>query len=235
MSTNAKQAPTGASPVTNGSTTMNDTFEQARILQKTIQSFASNDGFRFLSHLTDQIPELKKNIQERDKRIEELLAQLENEKKSHIADDQKQLKTYTNAYETWKDEKLALNKNIQKLEATIQAKEAALETLTAQLGGVKTRCSDLAKDLDVTTEELKQRKEEVKSLAGELRNARADIASHSDNFKKSQSQVASLQNSLKVKTDDLGKLKEEATRTKDRLSQMLKFSAPMKALDIDKT
>lgn len=232
MAENAKKAPATADPAVNGISSLSDSLSMAQNLRAAISSFASQEGFHILSQLTDLIPQLNKNIGERDDRIEGLVKQVEIERNSHSTEQQKQLEVYSGKYDTWKEEKAIFQKTIEELQNEIHKEHSAVTARQNELEDYKAKGRELESKYKEKVAKLKGKDQEIKDLRDKLRESEADAADSSKNWSESRDREAKLQASLKMSRDQHNKLKQEFGVTNERLNELLSFTTPLHDVDL---
>ncbi|KAH8704351.1 hypothetical protein GQ44DRAFT_778190 [Phaeosphaeriaceae sp. PMI808] len=232
MASKTKQAPARASPAINGMASLSDSLRMAENLKASITFFSSDNGFHALSQLTDQIPQLEKDIKGRDDRIKELTAQLDTERKHHVAEQRSGLENYNRKYDEYNDEKAALKRRIDGLQTSIQEKDTATTALQNELENYKTIGRELETKFKAKIAKLKEKEQEIENLRAELQKVRTSADDSSKKLSESRSRVVKLEGSLKESKNRHDSLKTEFDETNGRLNELLSFSAPLDDLDL---
>jgi len=116
-----------------------------------------------LSTFVDQIPLLQKQFIEKNDQVTLLRAQIEKVKEEENTARHKQLHTYREAYEQFKNDKAALQERIEKLQNSLRDKEAQNAGLGDQIKRINASNAGLQAQLKEASEKLqKSQKENIK-------------------------------------------------------------------------
>ncbi|KAH8725400.1 hypothetical protein GQ44DRAFT_726853 [Phaeosphaeriaceae sp. PMI808] len=231
---NANQLNSQNSWAINGISSLSDSLGAAKSLKVAITTFASEDGFKLITHLVDTIPQLKKDVTGKDVRISELEAQLVAEKKDRVCEQQAHLKIYSEAYNRWKIEEGESKNAIDDLQKIIQEKNREISALQNDLGGSRAQICDLNTSLSSVTTSLNEAKNNLTALNKNLQQAKDKEKGQSTKLNELEKRVLHLEELLKQTRDEQGQLKAESGIVKERLSSLMNYSVPMKKLDVDK-
>lgn len=233
MPSTPRDTPAGAKPTLNGFISLPDTLAVAETLKAAITLFASEDGFRSLSQLIDEIPKLEKDNVRKEQEIRNLAAQVAAGEERNIADQQKQLRIYNDAYDTWKTSEAAFQGEIHRLNQDVQNKEQAIATFQEEVKRHLGTKSELDRKVTAATAKVKEKDRKIADLTKQLDVARTDAASATKQLGQSRTQLLHLQESSKEKAIELDNVKEKLNIAKGKVQEVIKLSAPLKDLDLE--
>jgi DNA repair exonuclease SbcCD ATPase subunit len=234
MATKPELRPARADSVI-GITSLSDSFRMAHDLQAAIASFASGDGLHRLSMLTDKIPELEKDVEERDNRISQLAAQLATEQENHSTYNRKQLDTYNGQYDAWKVKEASLQGTTEKLQKELEARDKKISTLEMEREELKAKGREVAEKFRASSNNMKEKEQEIKRLKQLVTEAQGNVISYSKQLSDLQTRTTMLEKSSKAYKMENETNKAECNAYKDRLSQVLSFSVTLEELNLEDT
>ncbi|KAF2815691.1 uncharacterized protein BDZ99DRAFT_514338 [Mytilinidion resinicola] len=227
MSTAPKQTSAQAGSAINGITSISDSLRMAQDLKAAIESFASNVGFQTLSHLVDQIPQLREDIRAKDNQLKELHALLESQRDDHSTEQQKVLSIYEKRYDKYKEELGTLQGTIARLQTDIHDKEEKRAEIQTTLEVVKANGRKLESKHEAKISKLKEREHEITDLKTQVQESQAKATEFSKKLSESRDRVAKLEESLDKTRREHEGLKKEFEGTDGQLKELLNFSAPL--------
>jgi chromosome segregation ATPase len=240
MATIARKAPVGANPATNGINSLDDSIILATNLKNAISSFASNDGFNLLSLLIDRIPQLEKDINEKDNEIKKKDEQIKvlevkatSDKEGYTANQQKSLEVYSLAYDKWTQKRATLQSQMESKEAILKEKNEAVMKLQTDLENFKTKRHELEAESKEMITRLTKRDQDIAILKNQLQQARESLSGYSEKLTKSQSQVAELEDLKRKNKNESEKLRSDYSVLRDRMKEVTKLSVPLKDVNVD--
>lgn len=214
---------------------INSTFRTLTTAQSfcaAVSSFTSENGFQALTELIKLLPQQENEIKERDDMIRELNAKLTAQEEFYSAYNRKQLEGFEDRYDEWNEENTTLQNEVEELEAASKEKSKELTLLERELKDNKVRIEDLEKEHTQMTKRLKERNQQVGELEARLQNTQADADGRIEELRKSHEQMAVLKRSFEDEVTKHQSLKEEATKTRERLRDFVQFSVRIKELDL---
>jgi chromosome segregation ATPase len=232
MSTKTRQAPLRIISSVNGISSLPDSLRKAQDIKAAIVSFVSETGFDELSRLADRIPQLEKETREKDDQIEVLTTQLDNERKQHVAEQQKELRTYNRMYDEFRDGKTLLQNRVDELQDALQKKDTAVAGLQKELEDFKTKGRELEAKFKAKITKLKEKEQDIASLQEQLQEAQASADNSSKKLSESRGRVVKLEESLEKSRSQHDNLKTEFDATTGKLNELLSFAVPLDDLDL---
>lgn len=232
MTAEPKSGHTRADSAVDGVDSISKTLTTAQSFCAAVSSFTSENGFQALTELLKLLPQRETEIKERDDTIQDLNAKLATQEKSHGAYTRKQLSDFENRYDEWNEENSTLQSDIEELETASEEKSKELLTLRRELEAYKTKVEDLEKEHTQMTKRLKEKDRQLVELEARLQNTQADADDYKEKQRQSDDQMIVLQKSYEDEVEKHQRLSEEATKTRERLLDLVRLSVKFKELDL---
>lgn len=195
-------------------------------------TFTSETGFSILSQLADQIPQLEHDLRKKDDRINALTAQLDTERKEHVAEQQKELRNYSRMYGTLEDEKATLQGTIDGLKGSLKDMNKDRIELRTELDEVKSKGRELEVKYKAKMTKLKEKDQEISDLRKQLQVTGASADESSKKLSESRNRVAALEKSLEASRKQHGILEQDFNETNGALKELLDFVSPLYDVDV---
>jgi chromosome segregation ATPase len=212
--------------------TVSNNLSNARSFCAAVASLTSENGFQALTELLELLPQRDNEIKKRDNTIRDLNAQLAAQEKSHDDYNGKQLFTFEHRYHGWNEENISLQSSIEELEAAAVVRDTEITALQEQLNVIEGKVKDFDEEHTQMTKRLKDRELQLVELGAQLRNSEANADDYKDKQRRSSDQIAAVQRSYNEEVKQHHLLKEEATKRRERLMQLMSFSVKIEDLNL---
>ena len=225
MAASAKQGHARVDSAVNGIDSLPDTFVTARTLHTAVKSYASDEGFRTLSTLVDEIPRLTKDLKERDNAIKRLQDDLAVCKEKHSSYNEIQLEGFQRKYDKWNEETTSLQSMLETAQRMCQEKDEHILTLQERLENNEVNTKNLEEEKDSISKMLDERDLEANDLETKLDDLQAIADELREELEESQNQAALSEASLK-ETAERSMTSSRQIRPRQRRDSRIWYNSP---------
>ena len=191
-----------------------------------VRDLASDDGFKAIACVFDEIPPLKAQIKSKDAELDCLRAKITILETAHKNRVQEDLEIYCTQRSKLKEEKIQFSKEISTLKADIQQRDIAAtedhrtqDTLREQLDLAKKALDEEKKKVETENaaikklcESLKGRDTEIDKLKESLNNEKAQVSKAKSQLQEIMKEKTSLQQELKSCSTRLSEIEGFTTK-----------------------
>jgi chromosome segregation ATPase len=203
-----------------------DPLQIVEALVTTVRNLTSDDNYKAVASVFDEIPLLKGQVKSKDTELDRLRREINDLKTAHGNRLGEELALYCTQRSKLEEEKTklsgeisTLNRNIQQSDATIAELNRTQDGLRGQLGQVK-KSLDKEKERVVTAntsitelqQGLKAKDTEIDELKESLRNEKAQVSKTESQLHDLQEENTSLRQDLLSRTTRLSEVEGFATK-----------------------
>ncbi|KAH8690428.1 hypothetical protein GQ44DRAFT_734260 [Phaeosphaeriaceae sp. PMI808] len=215
----------------NGIISPEETAKVAQDLVCGVRLLSSDQGYRALAELVDRIPDLERDVREKDRRLKKASEDSENRENAHAAELKKNLWLYGDETDRFRKEKASLERKIKELQTTLSEKETKIFGLEKRDEDLKIAGRKLEDAYKGRTSKLKEKESELASLAKQAKESQKEIENLSTTLKGAQSQASILKQSLDQCEQHNTRLTKELQTTHKELEELRGFSVPLQVTD----
>lgn len=217
----------------NGAESSNDTMHLIENFFKIVNAFSSDNIYKNVVRLMEEIPHLRSQVADREKKSKQLEDEIENLKSKHKTVQQESLAVYNDARDTLERELTAERNKVSSLETDVNRRDSTIEDLNQKIDELKKQKQHLEETVDGYKATLKKAKKKVTDLQSEVKENEDKKQESERNLNQERDQVLQLK-------DEMSQLKEEnifltqKLESKDtRLTELEGFAEPLREEDID--
>ncbi|KAF2195054.1 hypothetical protein K469DRAFT_2802 [Zopfia rhizophila CBS 207.26] len=233
MSTQTKQPPPRVDSPIDGISSLSDSLSLSQNFMTALKSFTSDTRVQAVSQAIDRIPELEKNIQEREKRVKQLNAELDNKNRNHSIELQNSLKVYRVAYDEFKEETRTLQRKIDEMQEVLRKRERTISELKSKEEELKSNGRKVEDMYKTKVAKLKEKEQELKGTKERAEKGEKKADDLSIKWTESRNRVVVLEQSLEASRNQNATLTETLNSTTGRLNQLESFAVPLYDVDLE--
>ena len=185
-----------------------------------VRKLASDDSYKAIADIVDEIPQLKTHIKSKDSELDNLKAEINSLKATHANRIQENLDTYCTQHRKLEGEKDQLSREISTLTANLKQRDiAAAERRQVQ--------DDLKGQLDLANKSLEKEKRnsvaastETTKLRQDLKGKDIEIEKLKERLRNERAQVSKVMSQLQNLSDEKTSLQQELQSSMVSLSEI---------------
>lgn len=206
-----------------------DLTQALEVLVTNIRNLASDDSYKTIAGVFDEIPRLEGLVESKDIELGNLRNEITELKSRHEKRIQEDLELYRTQRNKLEEEKTTLTGTISTLEAIIQQKDAAsaehtrtqdalqkqLDQITALLGAEKDTVTAANEDITKLQQSIKEKDLGIDNLKDRLHNEETQNSEAKGMVQDLRDEIASLKGDLLSSTTRLNKIESFTTRLQE--------------------
>jgi chromosome segregation ATPase len=233
MATDADKKPSRRDSVVSNINSPEEAVEVARQFQSAVKVFSSDHAYRSLAEVVDRIPRLEANLREQEKTLEQANETCERERVDHARQLERNLRTYTEHYDQFREAESGFKKQIITLENHLGDKDRLIVQLKEREATSKVAEGKSEEECKRLKIKLKDKEDEVAQLKKVNQEGQAKVESLSATLQKHQKNATALSTSLNQSREQSAQLNKALNSTRLQLEEMKSYSVRLENIDID--
>ena len=199
-------------------------FQAVEALVTTVRNLASDDSYKAIANMFDEIPRLRSQIESKSKEADAFEGEITRLKKRHESRLQEDVELYRTQQNKLEAEKTELSGKISTLTATIKQKDKAIVELKDAKNNVCGHLDQARKSLDEEMKKLTAVNTEITKLQQTLKVREVEIDKQKESLRDEKIQVSTVMRQLEDVQNANATLREELQWTTARLNEIEGFA-----------
>jgi chromosome segregation ATPase len=201
---------------------------EAEALLTAVRTLTSDNGYKAIVSLTEEIPPLKRQIESKTKEADGLRAEIVSLKARHQERLQEDLELYRAQHNKVEGENSELSGNISTLERTIREKDRAIAELSRTVKNLQSQLEQSRKSLDKEREKVTTANGEITKLQQGQKDKDIDIEKLKEALRKEQIKVSSAEGKSQDAQTETDSLRQKLKLTTARLSEIEGYTTELR-------
>ncbi|KAH9213907.1 hypothetical protein DL95DRAFT_409857 [Leptodontidium sp. 2 PMI_412] len=208
-----------------------DLTQAFEVLITNIRSLASDDNYKAIAGVFDEIPRLQGRIQSKDIELGNLSNKITELKSRHKNRLQEDLELYRTQHNKLEGDKAKLTEKISTLEATIQERDAALAEHTRTKDALQGQLDQITALLGAEKDKVTAANEGITELQQSLKDRGLEIDNLKDSLHNEETQNSEAKGMVQALRDEIASLKGNLQSSTTRLDEMESFAPKLQEVD----
>lgn len=208
-----------------------DLTQAFEFLITNIRSLASDDNYKAIADVFDEIPRLQGRIQSKDIELGNLSNKITELKSRHKNRLQEDLELYRTQHNKLEGDKAKLTEKISTLEATIQERDAALAEHTRTQDALQGQLDRITALLGAEKDKVTAANEGITELQQSLKDRGLEIDNLKDSLHKEETQNSEAKSMVQALRDEIASLKGNLQSSTTRLNEIESFAPTLQEGD----
>ena len=201
--------------------------------QTIVKTFSSDDIYKKVARLVEEIPQLRSQVEDREKQLKRFEDQFETLKTTHKTAQQESLAVYSDARDELERQKAAVMDRVSSLETDVNQRGSTIADLDGKNNELQLQTRQLKETSDEQKATLKKAKKKVTDLQSEMKEKDDKIQSLNQVLKQEKDRVSQLRNETDQLKEDKASLTKKLETNDTRLREVEGFAEPLREEEID--